>query len=118
MVFVQVTGTPLREFEPQLKAYEAGWAHTWNEEPSTGYFIGRATPPHTEVFQLLRVDVADSARGGQIKVVKSVAKSDENFMKEVEVGESGYLVCRGNNVMKGYVKNAEATAEALTDDGW
>jgi long-chain acyl-CoA synthetase len=36
---------------------------------------------------------------------------------EVAPGELGELICRGENIMKGYWKQPEATAEALRD-GW
>jgi long-chain acyl-CoA synthetase len=36
---------------------------------------------------------------------------------EVAPGELGELICRGDNIMKGYWKQPEATAEALRD-GW
>jgi long-chain acyl-CoA synthetase len=38
--------------------------------------------------------------------------------KELPPGEKGVLYVRGPNVMKGYYKRAEATAAALSKDGW
>jgi long-chain acyl-CoA synthetase len=38
--------------------------------------------------------------------------------KDVPAGEVGEIVIRGHNVMKGYWERAEATAEAISDDGW
>ena len=37
---------------------------------------------------------------------------------EVPQGEVGEIVIRGHNVMKGYWNRPEATAEAITKDGW
>jgi long-chain acyl-CoA synthetase len=37
---------------------------------------------------------------------------------EVEQGDPGEIVIRGHNVMKGYWNKAEATSEAIDDDGW
>lgn len=41
---------------------------------------------------------------------------DDN-LKEVPTGEKGEIIIRGGNVMKGYWKNPEATAETIVD-GW
>lgn len=43
-----------------------------------------------------------------------IMKSED---QEAAVGERGEIVIRGNNVMKGYFKNEEASAEVLKD-GW
>ncbi len=41
---------------------------------------------------------------------------DDN-LQEVPIGEKGEIIIRGGNVMKGYWKNPEATAETIVD-GW
>ncbi len=37
---------------------------------------------------------------------------------EARIAEDGEVMIRGRNVMQGYFKNDEATAETITEDGW
>ncbi len=43
---------------------------------------------------------------------------DPETGKELPDGESGEFVARGFNIMKGYYKMPEATAQAIDEDGW
>jgi acyl-CoA synthetase (AMP-forming)/AMP-acid ligase II len=82
--------------EARRKAFERGWNHL--HQP--GYFIGRPHPPFTE-----------------LKIVKAVDRGAPGFMEECREGEPGYLVCRGGSVMRGYLKDRNATEKVLFD-GW
>ena len=47
-----------------------------------------------------------------------VKVADPETGNELQPGQQGELCCRGYNVMKGYYKNAEATANAIDAEGW
>jgi acyl-CoA synthetase (AMP-forming)/AMP-acid ligase II len=98
---LQVLGIPHEMPEDRRrKNFEKGWRHRIGEEPFPGYYIGRPHPPHTEV-----------------RIVGSIDRKSETFMKDVSPGTPGYLICRGANVMKGYVGDTAAT-RAVFEDGW
>jgi long-chain acyl-CoA synthetase len=54
--------------------------------------------------------------GTPIEGVEMKAIDDDG--KEVPQGEPGEIAIRGHNVMKGYWQRADATAEAIDDEGW
>ena len=99
---LQVMGTPLYLSEAErLRAYEAGWKHSYNGQEQVGYYIGRPHPPYTEC-----------------RIVKSITPDTKT--KEYEDcadGEPGQLLTRGANLMSGYVGNADATKKALSGPG-
>jgi len=60
-----------------------------------------------------RVETVGSAFPGvECKII------DPETGKELPDGESGEFVARGFNIMKGYYKMPEATAQAIDSDGW
>jgi len=54
--------------------------------------------------------------GTPIEGVEMAVWDDDG--NEVAPGEIGEIVIRGHNVMKGYWNRPDATAEAITEDGW
>ncbi len=56
--------------------------------------------------------VGKSMPGVEVKIV------DSKTGKDLPPGEHGEVVCRGYNIMKGYYKMEEATAEAIDKDGF
>jgi acyl-CoA synthetase (AMP-forming)/AMP-acid ligase II len=83
-----------------MAAFEAGWSHRYQDEEATGYYIGREHFPFT-----------------RLRVVKSIDPQGNDYMKDCAIGEPGYLVTQGPNLMSGYVGDAEATA-AVFQEGW
>jgi len=98
---LQVMATPIRMLESALmEAFEAGWSHRYKGEETIGFYIGREHFPFTRV-----------------KVVKSVDPESKDYMRPCEIGEPGYLITQGANVMSGYVDDAKATKAAFRG-GW
>ncbi len=70
-----------------------------------------ASPASREGFRLGSVGLP--LQDTEIKIVDA-----EDYTKEVPVGEVGEIVVRGPQVMKGYWRQPEETAEVLKEDGW
>jgi long-chain acyl-CoA synthetase len=89
-------------------------------------FEGMASVPISEGYGLTEASpvVSSNAAGPVTKpgtVGKPIPGVEVRIVDagggEVARGELGELICRGENIMKGYWKQPEATAEALRD-GW
>ena len=98
---LQVMATPITMTAEEAKsAFEAGWSHEFRGEKQGGYYIGRAHPPFTKV-----------------KIVRAIEPGQEGYMESCEIGEPGYLITRGANLMTGYVGQDEATKKVFRE-GW
>ena len=98
---LQVMATPRTLSQNELmKAFKLGWSRRHNGEEAIGYYIGRAHFPFT-----------------QVKVVKSVDPESEDYFRPCKIGEPGYLIAQGPNVMSHYVGDEKAT-KAVLREGW
>lgn len=94
---LQVLGTPTDMSEQMvLEAFRSGW----DRKPSPGYYIGRPHAPHTKAM-----------------VVKSITPDDMGYLQSCEPNEEGYLIARGDNLMREYLCNPRATDEVIRN-GW
>lgn len=78
-----------------------------------GYGLSETSPVATFSFQEIERVPGSVGRplfGVEVRVVGADGK-------DAKVGDSGEIAIRGHNVMKGYYKRPEATAEAIRD-GW
>lgn len=98
---LEVMATPTATAQDELlSAFEAGWAHRYQDENKAGYYIGREHSPFTRV-----------------RVVRSTSPESNGYMRKCDIGEPGYLVTQGPNIMSGYVGDPKAT-EAVFQKGW
>ena len=98
---LQVIGTPRHLSEKAtLEAHKRGWNHRVNGQAQPGYHIGRPHHPFTEA-----------------RVVQSITPTTQGHMKDCDMGQPGYLVTRGTNLMSGYVKDEKASREVF-HQGW
>lgn len=97
---LQVMATPATMPPDELmEAFEAGWSHRHKGEEMIGYYIGREHFPFTRV-----------------KVVKAIDPESKGYFRPCEIGESGYLVTQGANIMSYYVGDAEATKAVFREE--
>lgn len=97
---LQVIGIPRHlSDECKFETFHRGWKHVIDGEPMPGYYIGRPHPPYTEA-----------------QIVQSLDRCHEHYMKQCSIGQPGYLVTRGRNVMTGYVNKPEETGNVFVDD--
>ncbi len=73
----------------------------------------------TECSPLIAVNPYFAPKRGSVgpTVPSCIARIDVDHFNEKGFGE-GEIQVKGSNVMLGYYKNPEATAEAFTEDGW
>lgn len=70
-----------------------------------GYGLTETSP----VVSVNRFESGDRRIGSIGPLIKNV---------QVKLAEDGELMCKGNNIMMGYYKHPEMTAEVMTADGW
>jgi acyl-CoA synthetase (AMP-forming)/AMP-acid ligase II len=98
---LEVMATPRELLQTELlKAFEAGWSHRYKGEAMPGYYIGREHFPTTRV-----------------RVVKAVDPESKDYLRTCEIGEPGYLITQGPNIMSYYVGDKAAT-KAFFREGW
>jgi len=98
---LQVMATPRTLSHAELmETFRAGWSHCYQGERAIGYYIGREHFPFTRV-----------------KVVKAINLDSKDYFRPCEIGEPGYLITQGPNIMDGYVGDPEAT-KAVFREGW
>lgn len=82
----------------------------------TGYGLTEATGIATMCRHTDDPEIIANTAGRAIPEVEVIV-ADE-YRRPMPSGEPGEVLVRGYNVMKGFVDNPEATAEAIDDEGW
>ncbi len=91
---------------------------------------GSAIQPHMSAFfSAIGMPVYEGYGLSETSPVIAVSQRGKNGRKagtvgpalpgvEVKIGERDEIICRGHNVMKGYYKDPELTAQVIDKDGW
>jgi acyl-CoA synthetase (AMP-forming)/AMP-acid ligase II len=82
----------------------------------TGYGLTEATGIATMCRHTDDPEIIANTAGRAIPDVEVIV-ADEN-RQPVASGEPGEVLIRGYNIMKGFIGNPEATAEAIDEEGW
>jgi fatty-acyl-CoA synthase len=82
--------------------------------------IGYGQTEASPIITLTRTDDSFEHRINSVgrPIPKIEVKVFDIDNKEVTIGETGELVCRGPNVMKGYYNEPEMTKETIDKEGW
>jgi fatty-acyl-CoA synthase len=81
------------------------------------YGLTEGSPVMTQTRVEDSIEVKVGTVGSPLPYIE-VKIADPETGEELPAGQQGEVCCRGYNVMKGYYKNPEATAEAVDKDGW
>ncbi|KAJ7837303.1 AMP binding protein [Mycena leptocephala] len=84
---------------------------------SQGYGLTETTTG-THILPFADADLKVGSVGKLLPNMEARIIHDEEGAVEAELGKPGELWVRGKTVMKGYLNNHEATANAITPDGW
>ncbi len=81
------------------------------------YGLTEASPVMTQTNTDDSIEKRVSTVGKELENIE-VKVMDPDTGAECRAGEQGEICCRGYNVMKGYYKKPEATAQVIDSEGW